>query len=48
MTQGVVISPTLLLVYINDVVKDLPVGMKAALYAGDLMLWCTDKIQNQV
>ena len=41
--QGGVISPTLFLVYINDLVKDLPAGVKAALYADDLALWCTDE-----
>ena len=34
--QGGVISPTLFLVFINDLVSEL----KAALYADDLVLWC--------
>jgi ribonuclease HI len=41
--QGGVISPTLFLVYINDLVKDLPVGVKASLYADDVVLWCADE-----
>ncbi|BFZ07875.1 hypothetical protein BsWGS_10914 [Bradybaena similaris] len=41
--QGGVVSPTLFLVYINDLVKDLPAGVKAALYADDLVLYCTNK-----
>ena len=36
--QGGVISPTLFLVFINDLVYELPRGVKAALYADDLVL----------
>ena len=39
--QGGVISPTLFLIFINDLVKELPPGIKAALYADDLVMWCT-------
>ena len=28
--------------FINDVVKELPKGVKAALYADDLVMWCTE------
>ena len=38
-TQGGVLSPTLLLVFINDLVSELHMGVKAALYADDLVLW---------
>jgi hypothetical protein len=39
--QGGVISPTLFLVFINDIIQELPPGVKAALYADDLVVWCT-------
>ena len=41
--QGVVISPTLFLVFINDLVSELPSGGKAALYADDLVLLCKEE-----
>ena len=41
--QGGVLSPTLFILFINDVVKELPKGVKAALYADDLILWCTEE-----
>ena len=41
--QGGVLSPTLFILFINDVVKELPKGVKAALYADDLVLWCTEE-----
>ena len=41
--QGGVLSPTLILVVINDLVSELPRGVKAALYADDLVLWCNEK-----
>ena len=37
--QGGVLSPTLFLMFINDLVSELPRGVKAALYADDLVLW---------
>ena len=41
--QGGVVSPTLFLIYINDLIDDLPRGIKAALYADDLVMWCTEE-----
>jgi ribonuclease HI len=41
--QGGVLSPTLFLIFINDLVSDLPRGIKAALYADDLVLWCSEE-----
>lgn len=41
--QGGVLSPTLFLLFINDLVSDLPKGVNAALYADDLVLWCKEE-----
>ena len=41
--QGGVLSPTLFILFINDVVADLPRGIHAALYADDLVLWCAEE-----
>ena len=41
--QGGVLSPTLFLLFINDLVSELPKGVKAALYAGDLVIWCKEE-----
>ena len=30
-------------VFINDLVSELPSGVKAALYADDLVLWCKEE-----
>ncbi|XP_070182474.1 uncharacterized protein [Littorina saxatilis] len=38
-----VISPTLFLIFINDLLPELPKGVKAALYADDLAMWCTEE-----
>ena len=42
-TQGGVLSPTLFLLFINDLVSELPKGVKAALYADDLVIWCKEE-----
>lgn len=41
--QGGVLSPTLFLVFINDIVKDLPRNVQGAIYADDLALWCSEE-----
>nr|KAG5704148.1 hypothetical protein BaRGS_009678 [Batillaria attramentaria] len=41
--QGGVLSPTLFLVFINDIVKDLPRKVQGAIYADDLVLWCSEE-----
>ena len=41
--QGGVLSPTLFLLLINDLVSELPKGVKAALYADDLVIWCKEE-----
>ena len=41
--QGGVLSPTLFLLFINDIVSDLPKGIHAALYADDLVIWCAEE-----
>ena len=37
--QGGVLSPTLFILFINDLMVELPKGVYAALYADDLVLW---------
>ena len=41
--QGGVLSPTLFLLFINDLVAELPTRTKAALYADDLVIWCKEE-----
>ena len=41
--QGGVLSPTLFLVFINDIMKDMPQKIQGAIYADDLVLWCSDE-----
>ena len=37
--QGGVLSPTLFLIYINDIMKDMHPKIQGAMYADDLVLW---------
>ena len=41
--QGGVLSPTLFLVFINDIMKDMPKRIQGAIYADDLVLWCSEE-----
>ena len=41
--QGGVLSPTLFLLFINDLVSELPKGVKAVSYADDLVMWCKEE-----
>ena len=41
-----VYSSTLFLVFINDLVSELPRGVKAALYADDLVLWYKEELAS--
>ena len=41
--QGGVLSPTLFIVCMNDLVKQLPTFVKSAMYADDLVMWSTEE-----
>ena len=41
--QGGVLSPTLFLIFINDLIKQLPDTVKCAMYADDLVMWSTEE-----
>ena len=46
--QGGVISPTLFLVFINDLIKKFPSPVKCATYADDLVPWSTEEYATTV
>ena len=41
--QGGVLSPTLFLIYVNDIIAELPRKIHSALYADDMVLWCSEE-----
>ena len=44
--QGGVLFTTLFLVYINDLIAEMPHGAKVAMYADDMVIWCTDELAS--
>ena len=41
--QGGVLSPTLFMVFINDLIQLMPKRVHAALYTDDLVMWCKEE-----
>merc|ERR1712115_421619 len=41
--QGGVLSPILFLIFIKDILEKMPKGVKGAMYADDLVLWCSEE-----
>ena len=41
--QGGVLSPTLFLVFIKDIIQRMPKNVKGAIYADDLAIWCSEE-----
>ena len=46
--QGGVLPPTLFILFMNDLVPELPNGVQSALYADDLVLWCSEEYDTTV
>ena len=42
-SQAVVLSPTLFLIFIKDIIDKLPKNVQGAIYADDLALWCSEE-----
>ena len=41
--QGGVLSPSIFLVFMNDLIKKFPSTVKSAMYADDLVIWSTEE-----
>ena len=41
--QGGVLSPTLFLIFIRDILHQMPKNIQGAIYADDLALWCSEE-----
>lgn len=41
--QGGVLSPTLFLIFIKDILDQMPKKVRGAVYADDLVLWCSEE-----
>ena len=41
--QGGVLSPTLFLIFIRDILHRMPKNIQGAIYADDLALWCSEE-----
>ena len=41
--QGGELPHTFFILYMNDLVPELPNGVQSALYADDLVLWCSEE-----
>ena len=41
LSEGRVLSPTLYIVFMNNLVKQLPNFVKSAMYADDVVMWST-------
>ena len=41
--QGGVLSPTLILIFIRDILHRMPRNIQGAIYAEDLALWCSEE-----
>jgi hypothetical protein len=42
-SQGGVLSSTLFLIFIDDIIKELPRGVRGAIYADNLVLWYSEE-----
>ena len=43
MSQGGVPSPTLFIIFVDVITKDIPKWTHGAIYAHDLVIWCSEQ-----